>query len=562
MGSETSAQSRVSALMAQARVPLLILVFSAGLAMGFHRIEHRDLWLDETFTVINAQNSVGTIVGMSGQGAETLPPAPAPLGYLVAKPFANACGNSERCLRAPYPFFFAGTAVLMVLIGEALFGLWAGLFAALFWITFPVALMHAQEVRFYAMLPFFSMATVALTTRCLRVVDGRAAPLWMFAAAGLCAAATVWSQLAGALWLAPFGLWAIAMQALALRQGTAHPAWKRGWKVALLAGAVGLAPLLPGLLGQTGDTGEDAAGYAKFSFGAIDNWAERAEMMVGLNIDWQGMLALFGVGIAAAGRHRVNLLSLLALAAFPLLLFGVIEPSRPVYERYLVQFNATMVLCVGASLASIALLPLRFVQGRAASVAPAGRKSSKRKGKRKGKKASKRVEQDGGAQAVATLPAGDRWAALAVGAALVLAAVVPMGRVQAANLQEYWDDPGFHPWRKVTDFLNDNVRDGDALVITPGRLLSFPFRVYPPSLEPIHGDDDDLPEAIRSRKYQRVWLVASHHTIKRKPWRKVEFDGLMRQLSMRYRRDMSVQRKWGVIYIRLFELPTRGRSRR
>ena len=160
------------------------------------------------------------------------------------------------------------------------------------------------------------------------------------------------------------------------------------------------------------------------------------------------------------------------------------------------------------------------------------------------------------------MTSGRWWAAVAVGVMLALVPVYAIGRVQARNLDTYWRKPGPEPWRAVTVFLNANFRAGDALVTTPGRLVSFPLHVYPVALAPIHGDDRGLAEAIRTRKYERVWLLASHHTSKEKPWRKVEFDGLMRQLQASYIRNRGLRTHWGMVHLWLFEQASNRRGGR
>ncbi|MEK6606429.1 MAG: hypothetical protein AABZ30_02105 [Myxococcota bacterium] len=478
----------------RARAAVTVAAFGMALAFGLYRVGHRDLWIDETFTVVDARRSLADMLAMVRPDGTRMPHTP--LAYLVTRATLPFCGDDEACLRLPFVAAYAGVAAVSLRLGWALFGLGAGVCGAALWTLSAYVLKHTHEVRFYSLFALLVLATLAGTVRCLGL-DGRppTARLRTWALTGVAAAAAIWCHVFAALWLVGIAAWAAAYQLVAARRGSAALRGGRlGWAVAAAAFAVAVAPLLPGLLGHFDG---DGSRYARFSWKPVKNWVSVAKDVVRTTLKSNIVPALVAAGVVALpGAARARLAAVVAIALFPLVPFTLVTPEHFLTVRYFMPSIALGLLAAGAGMAGLAALPGRLA-ARAGSGTPA------------------------------------RVVAVVLGAAIVAWPAAGIGRLYAKDLRAYWANPGGEPWRQVRDYLRRHARDGDALIVTPYELVRFPFEVYAPPLAPLDDREEDVSRRIDARGFGRVWTIASHYGT---PERRERYERLQRRLDGDYRR--------------------------
>jgi 4-amino-4-deoxy-L-arabinose transferase-like glycosyltransferase len=135
----------------------------AGAALRLFLIGDKSLWLDEAFSVILAQRSVGEVLREI-----VLTDTHPPLYYLALHAWV-ALGDSEAMVRSLSAIFSIASIPLMYLVGKALYeGRRAGLLAATVLAFSPFQIWYAQEARMYAMLTFMVLASAYFFVRALR----------------------------------------------------------------------------------------------------------------------------------------------------------------------------------------------------------------------------------------------------------------------------------------------------------------------------------------------------------------------------------------------------------
>jgi uncharacterized membrane protein len=130
-----------------------MLLFSIGFLWKLSFIYHRDICLDEPFTIFHAQQSIRHILSLPAQG-EPNPPLFMLLLHFWIKLFGIGA-NSVRML----PLIFSSlTVVFIYLTGKRFFCVWTGLIASGMFLLSNFHFFHGLEVRTYAL---FSLATAS-----------------------------------------------------------------------------------------------------------------------------------------------------------------------------------------------------------------------------------------------------------------------------------------------------------------------------------------------------------------------------------------------------------------
>jgi len=128
-------------------------LFILGFAWKFVFINHRDLCLDEPFTVFNAQKSMAEILRIPAEG-EPNPPFFMVLLHFWIKLF----GISTLSVRLLPLLFNSITILFLYFTGKKFFGLWTGIITSGLFIFSGYHFFHGLEARTYALL---SMATAS-----------------------------------------------------------------------------------------------------------------------------------------------------------------------------------------------------------------------------------------------------------------------------------------------------------------------------------------------------------------------------------------------------------------
>ena len=141
-------------------IPLLL--FSVGFIWKLFFISHRDVCLDEPFTIFHAQQSIGHILALPADGE----PNP-PLFMLLLHFWIKLFGIGSVAVRILPLFFSSLTVVFIYLTGKRFFSVWGGLIAAGMFLVSNFNFFHGLEVRTYSLL---SLATASSLYYYLRVI--------------------------------------------------------------------------------------------------------------------------------------------------------------------------------------------------------------------------------------------------------------------------------------------------------------------------------------------------------------------------------------------------------
>lgn len=123
---------------------LLILIITAGFLLRLYRLPYESVWYDEAFSVHSSQQSLKHILNLR----DTSPP----FYYILLHFVIKAIGISEFNVRLLSVFIGTITIYLLYVLGKKLFGINAGIFAALILALSPLHHYYSQEARSYALL--------------------------------------------------------------------------------------------------------------------------------------------------------------------------------------------------------------------------------------------------------------------------------------------------------------------------------------------------------------------------------------------------------------------------
>src|SRR5512136_3209822 len=146
---------------------LVILITLMG---GFLRVlllDHKGMWLDETFSVWLANHSVLDML----QWIVKIDQHP-PLYYLLLHYWIALNGDTPYYARLLSVLFGAGTIPIIYLIGKRMSGVVVGLVAAVFLALSLFNIYFAQETRMYTLLTFNAAVAIYALVRLL--TDSRA----------------------------------------------------------------------------------------------------------------------------------------------------------------------------------------------------------------------------------------------------------------------------------------------------------------------------------------------------------------------------------------------------
>jgi mannosyltransferase len=143
--------------------PWLVIIIT--LIGGFLRVlllDHKGMWLDETFSVWLANHSVVDML----QWMIKIDQHP-PLYYLLLHYWIALNGDTPYYARLLSALFGAGTIPIIYLIGKRMSGAVMGLVAAVFLALSPFNIYYAQETRMYTLLTFNAAVAIYALVRLL-----------------------------------------------------------------------------------------------------------------------------------------------------------------------------------------------------------------------------------------------------------------------------------------------------------------------------------------------------------------------------------------------------------
>ncbi len=141
-----------------------------GLATGSFRIDHQSVWLDEAMELTFCRSPWGEMINLLIR--DFVHP---PLHYVLLWGWFGLFGFGTFQARLLSAVFVAGAGVMMYFLGRYLFSASVGVLAGVLLAVSQLTIMHAQEVRPYALLLFLVATTTYLCVRALRERNGR---LW------------------------------------------------------------------------------------------------------------------------------------------------------------------------------------------------------------------------------------------------------------------------------------------------------------------------------------------------------------------------------------------------
>lgn len=437
-----------------------------ALGLGVSHIDATSMWLDEAFSVVDAQRPWADILAMRTERGSSVHP---PLYSVALRGMLAACGVSETCARLPSVLGAAGACAVLVMLAGRMFGWVAAVTAAWMWPTLPYLLKYADQARGYTLLLLLSMVAIACGARVLGFWGSerwRRAATWGLALSVAAMigmhllAATFVVPLAGALWL--------------LTRGRDARARKELLRATILA-ALFILPLAVAV--GVAVTSDDTARFASAP-GAAKGLKRMAHALVSLSEYTWTIPALMGAALVLTpGRRRGLVVLGLLVALLPVVPLLVRAPSHFIVLRYFFP--------------SVGVVGLLACAGVAALVAAPGR-----------------------------LP--QRWVSRVPLTILLLVGVglggVPsrmLGQRHAKKLRKRARARSFEPWNEASAWIAERSDPGAIIVLVPHAILWPTLRVYPVSdAEVVSDDPDALLTRLQDEQPAQVFVVWSHVSTK------------------------------------------------
>lgn len=440
-----------------------VLLLSAGLR--FHELGAQSLWNDEGNSVVQAGRSLSAI---AEHAARDIHP---PGFYWLLAGWKALTGDSEFALRSLSALASVLSVAFALALGRRLYGVWAGLAAALLVALNTFSIYYAQEARMYALLALLGAAGMWALAGLVLKRSGR----WAVAL-GLLNAAGLYTQYAYPLLIAAQGL--LVLIALVQRRRE-RPVIMR--LLGLYAGSLALSAILFLPLAATAwaqvtnwpGTGEPAA--IAEALRAISVWLAYGPTAQGAALAIPFVVLVFGLLDAdrrADGRWRTLVPVLWVIV--PVVVFLAAGLYRPQNLKFLIASQVGLALWLARGL--WVLWNLRPVRGGGSPVL------------------LRRVSR-----------------AAAVGAFAWMAGVM------ALNLPALYSDPALQraDYRAIAASIEARLRPGDAVILdAPNQNEVFayyytgaaPVYLLPPGLG---GNDAETRAAVEAilAQYERAWTV-------------------------------------------------------
>lgn len=441
---------------------LAVVSMLVALGLGLSRIDATSMWLDEAYSVLDAQRSWSDMLAMRTERGTSVHP---PMYSIALRGMLRVCGVNATCARLPSVLGAAAACAVLVMLAGRMFGWVAAITGAWMWPTLPYLLKYADQARGYTLLLLLSATAIACGGRVLGFWGSarwRRAATWGLALSvssmvGMhLLAATFVVPLAAALWLLTRG-----------RDAQARKELLRATVVAALlilplAIAVGVAV-----------TGDDTTRFASAP-GAAKGLERMVHALGSLaEYTWTVPVLLGAAVLLTPGRRRGLVVLGLLLAFLPVAPLFVRAPSHFIVLRYFFP--------------SVGVVGLLACAGVAALVAAPGR-----------------------------LP--QRWTSRVPMAVLLVVGMglggVPsrmIGQRHAKKLRKRARSHSFEPWDEASAWIAQRSEPGAIIVLVPHAILWPTLSVYPVrGAEVLSEDADALLTRLRDDEPAQVFLVWSH----------------------------------------------------
>ena len=311
-------------------------LFALTLALGFHRLGTKSLWLDEAVSAQHARLGAGGLWRVVSGGDPNMG-----LYYVLLHAWTGVFGVSEAAVRSLSVVLGALAVPVLAALGVRLFGRRAGLCAGLLLALSPFFTTYLQTARAYALL----VTLVSLS--CLLFVDlvrADGAPAWSMRRAAYVAVTAL------ALYAHYFAALIIVVQLGALVVTAGRAARQRVW----LATATALGVLcLPAAV----FAGRDGTGQVSWIRApALHNVVALPSDLAGGGLLAKAVIVLAAVGLIHGARHARWAAGFTAawLAVPVALAFAISRVAQPLFvDYYLIVVLPALLLAAGAGLAAL-----------------------------------------------------------------------------------------------------------------------------------------------------------------------------------------------------------------
>jgi len=462
-----------------------------ALGLGLSRIDATSMWLDEAYSVVDAQRPWADMLAMRTERGTSVHP---PMYSIALRGMLATCGVNETCARLPSVLGAAGACAVLVMLAGRMFGWVAAVTGAWMWPTLPYLLKYADQARGYTLLLLLSAVAIACGARVLGFWGNerwRRAATWGLA---LCVASMIGMHLLAATFVVP-----LAAALWLLTRGRDPRARSELLRATILA-ALFILPLAIAVGAAV--TGDDTARFASAP-GAAKGLERMTHALVSLaEYTWTTPALLAAAVILTPGRRRGLVLVGLLVALLPVVPLLVRAPSHFIVLRYFFP--------------SVGVVGLLACAGVAALVAAPGRLP---------KRWTSRVP-------IAVL--------LVVGVALGGVPSRMLGQRHAKKLRKRARGRSFEPWDEASTWIAERSDPGALIVVVPHEILWPTLRVYPVSDSEVVSDDAEaLLARLQDDEPAQVFVVWSHISTKE---RQATLNRVMRTMGRaRYRpRDNEV----------------------
>ncbi len=445
---------------------LAALAFLVALGLGLSRIDATSMWLDETYSVVDAQRSWADMLAMRTERGTSVHP---PMYSIALRGMLATCGVNATCARLPSVLGAAGACAVLVMLAGRMFGWVAAITGAWLWPTLPYLLKYADQARGYTVLLLLSAVAIACGGRVLGfwgAARWRRAATWGLA---LSVASMVGTHLLAATFVIP-----LAAALWVLTRGRDAKARSELLRASILA-AMFILPLAIAV--GFAVNADDTARFASAP-GAAKGLERMTHALVSLaEYTWTTPVLLGSALVLTPGRRRGLVVLGLLLALVPIVPLLVRAPSHFIVLRYFFP--------------SVGVVGLLACAGVAALVAAPGR-----------------------------LP--QRWTTRVPLALLLLVGVglggVPsriLGQRHAEKLRARARGQSFEPWDAASAWIAERSDPGAIIVLVPHAILWPTLRAYPvPDAEVVSEDPEGLLTRLREDAPAQVFVVWSHISTK------------------------------------------------
>ncbi|MGH1344930.1 MAG: hypothetical protein ACRBN8_25445 [Nannocystales bacterium] len=456
-----------------------------ALGLGLSRIDATSMWLDEAYSVVDAQRPWADMLAMRTERGTSVHP---PIYSIALRGMLATCGVNASCARLPSVLGAAGACAVLVMLAGRMFGWVAAFTAAWMWPTLPYLLKYADQARGYTLLLLLSAVAIACGAR---VLGFWGAPRWRRAASwglALSVASMVGMHLLAATFVVP-----LAAALWLLTRGRDARARKELLRATVLA-ALFILPLAIAV--GVAVTGDDTARFASAP-GAAKGLKRMSHALVSLaEYTWTTPVLLGSALLLTPGRRRGLVALGLLVALLPVVPLLVRAPSHFIVLRYFFPSVGVVGILACAGVAALAAAPGRLPQ---------------------------------------------RWTGrvptmILLGLGLMLGAAPSrmLGQQHTTKLRKRARGGSFEPWDQASAWIAERSEPGALIVMVPHEILWPTLRVYPvDGAEVVSDDPQALLSRLRDDEPSQVFVVWSHISTKQ---RQTALNRVMRTMGRaRYR---------------------------